>query len=96
MVKTLGSQVKSEVETEPVRAQGNLYEVPEGSRVRVIAIYGGWGARRNLNQIGVHVGDVLRVIRRAPVGGPVLVKSHGAEVAIGKRLAGKVTVERVG
>lgn len=96
MVTTEGPPALPKATTPPAPAEGPLYGAPRGSQVRVLAIRGGWGARRNLNQIGVHVGDQLQVIRKAPLGGPILVKSHGAEVAIGRRLAEKVIVERVG
>jgi Fe2+ transport system protein FeoA len=61
--------------------------------LRIRAIAGGWGVRRNLNQMGLHVGDVVSVVHRAPFGGPVLIESHGSRVAVGRQLAEKIKVE---
>jgi len=61
--------------------------------LKVISISGGWGVRRNLNEVGVHVGDTIQILRRAPFGGPLVVASHGTEVAIGRQMAEKVKVE---
>jgi ferrous iron transport protein A len=72
-----------------------LYQAQANSTLKVLAITGGWGARRNLNEVGVHVGDTVRIVRRAPFGGPLIIQSHGAEVAIGRQLAEKVKVELI-
>ena len=71
----------------------NLYQLQPGSVMRISCISGGWGARRNLNQIGLHIGDEVSVIHRAPFGGPLVVESRGSRVAMGRRLAEKVEVE---
>ena len=46
-----------------------------------------------LTQIGLHPGDSLRVLRIAPMGGPVLVEINGREVALGRGVAQKIFVE---
>lgn len=63
--------------------------------MRISVISGGWGVRRNLNQLGLHVGDEVSVIHKAPFGGPLVVESRGNRVAIGKQLAQKINVEAV-
>ncbi|MBI1940109.1 MAG: ferrous iron transport protein A [Acidobacteria bacterium] len=73
----------------------NLYEARPGSMMRISVISGGWGVRRNLNQLGLHVGDEVSVIHKAPFGGPLVVESRGNRVAIGKQLAQKINVEAV-
>jgi DtxR family Mn-dependent transcriptional regulator len=71
----------------------NLYQLQPGLVMRISFISGGWGARRNLNQIGLHIGDQISVIQRAPFGGPLVIESRGSRVAVGRRLAEKVEVE---
>ncbi|MBZ5515272.1 MAG: ferrous iron transport protein A [Acidobacteriia bacterium] len=71
----------------------NLYQLQPGSVMKISLISGGWGARRNLNQIGLHVGDKVSVIHKAPFGGPLVVENRGSRVAMGRRLAEKVEVE---
>jgi Fe2+ transport system protein FeoA len=48
--------------------------------------------RRSLNQLGIHAGDEMVVLRKAPLGGPVVVRNRGGQVAIGKQLAEKLKV----
>ncbi len=71
----------------------NLYQARNLSELRISLISGGWGVRRNLNQLGLHVGDKVSVIRKAPFGGPLVVESRGHRLAIGRRLAEKIGVD---
>lgn len=73
----------------------NLYQALPGSVMRITLISDGWGVRRNLNQLGLHVGDRVTIVRKAPFGGPIIVESGGNLVAIGRRLAERVRVEVV-
>ena len=49
--------------------------------------------RAKLNQYGLYVGDVVRILRIAPLGGPLLVEINGREIALGRTLAEKILVE---
>jgi Fe2+ transport system protein FeoA len=40
-------------------------------------------------------GDRVRVTKRAPLRGPLLVEAHGRSVALGRGVAAKVEVEQV-
>lgn len=71
----------------------NLYQAHGHTQLKVLLIAGGWETRRSFNQLGIHAGDSVRVVRRAPFGGPLVVESRGTQVAIGKQLAEKVSVE---
>jgi len=62
-------------------------------QARVILIDGGHGVRAHLNTLGIHVGDRLTVVERAPFRGPVLIEVNGTRVAIGRGIASKVRVE---
>lgn len=53
------------------------------------------GVRVKLNQYGLFVGDMVRVVRVAPMGGPILVEVNGREVALGRTLAEKIKVELI-
>jgi len=77
----------------PITAPISLTQAADHNLLQIVSIVGGWGVRRNLNQIGLHVGDRLRILRRAPFGGPLVVEIHGASVAIGRGLAEKIKVE---
>jgi Fe2+ transport system protein FeoA len=43
--------------------------------------------------MGIHAGDRIRVLRRAPFGGPLVIDNRGTQVAVGKQLAEKIRVE---
>jgi len=62
-------------------------------QVRVMSIDGGHRVRAHLNTLGIHVGDWLTVVERAPFRGPVLVEINGTRLALGRGVASKVQVE---
>ena len=70
-----------------------LDRIRAGQEVRVIQIAAGRSATRQLAQFGIRAGTTLKVRRSAPMGGPVLVDSAGSQVAIGRGMARKVSVE---
>ena len=63
---------------------------------RVIMIDGGQKARSYLNTLGIHIGDWLTVVQRAPFRGPVLIEIHGTRVALGRGVASKIQVDMDG
>ncbi len=71
----------------------NLYEAEDETSLKILAILGGWEVRRSFNQIGIHVGDRIRVLSRAPFGGPMVVDNQGTHVAVSKQLAENIKVE---
>ena len=70
-----------------------LDQAHANSTLKITSISGGWGVRQNLNEVGLHVGDSIRILRKAPFGGPLMVVSHGTKVAVGRQLAEKIKVE---
>ena len=71
----------------------NLYEAVGQVYLKICTILGGWEIRRSFNQIGIHAGDRIRVLCRAPFGGPLVIDNRGTRVAVGKQLAEKIKVE---
>ena len=71
----------------------NLYKAEGQSYLKIQTILGGWETRRSFNQIGIHAGDRIRVVCRAPFGGPLVIDNRGTQVAVSKQLAEKVKVE---
>jgi Fe2+ transport system protein FeoA len=71
----------------------NLYEADNHAKLKVLLIAGDWEVRRSFNQLGIQPGDRVRVLRRAPFGGPMEIDNHGTKVAVGKQLAEKIRVE---
>ena len=71
----------------------NLYDADRESNLKILSILGGWEIRRSFNQIGIHAGDRIRVLCRAPFGGPLVIDNRGTQVAVSKQLAEKIKVE---
>lgn len=69
----------------------NLLNVPIGKTVRLTSVNARLSAK--LRQHGLHVGDRVRVLRSAPLGGPLLVEVNGREIALGRGVAEKIFVE---
>lgn len=70
-----------------------LLNAPRGTWLKVISLNGGEGLRARLTQYGLFEGDCLRVLRAAPLHGPLLVEVNGREIALGRRVAEKIQVE---
>jgi Fe2+ transport system protein FeoA len=70
-----------------------LTEVEAETWVKLVGIEGLDGAEQKLAQFGLFTGDHARVVRRAPLGGPLLLEAGGREIAIGRSLAERILVE---
>ncbi len=70
-------------------------DVPEGTQLRVVNIFGGWGIRQRLSQLGIFPGDIIRVVRSGAFGGPIYIEVNGNAVAIGRGVASHIEVEKV-
>ena len=70
----------------------SLAHIHAGSVVGVIQIRGGWGIQQRLNQLGIHPGDQIEVKRNGIWGGPVLIRVHGIDMALGRGMARHVIV----
>jgi ferrous iron transport protein A len=70
-----------------------LLQFSPGDSVRVIDFDGGINLRSKLVQHGIHPGDCLRLLRQAPLGGPLLVECNEREIALGRGVADKIIVE---
>jgi Fe2+ transport system protein FeoA len=68
-----------------------LLNVPDGEQARLILV--SERLLRKLRQYGLHLGDTLRVLRSAPLGGPLLVEVNGRELALGRTVAENLFVE---
>jgi ferrous iron transport protein A len=58
-----------------------------------MVIDGGHRVRSHLNTLGIHIGDWLTVVERAPFRGPVLVEVNGTRLALGRGVAAKIRVD---
>ena len=70
-----------------------LLQISPGESVRVIDFAGGVNLRSKMIQYGIHPGDCMRLVRKAPLGGPLLVECNQREIALGRGVADKIIVE---
>ena len=66
-----------------------------GRAARIVAVDGGHGLRRHLQQMGFHPGDAVSVSSRGAFRGPLLVSIHGSQIAIGRGIARKIVIKPV-
>ena len=59
----------------------------------ITEINGGKGLEHKLRQLGLIPGDRVRILRHAPLGGPLLVEIEGRSIAVGRGIAAKIQVE---
>ncbi|MCI0691102.1 ferrous iron transport protein A [candidate division KSB1 bacterium] len=64
-----------------------------GIAARIVRIEGGQTVWERLNEVGLHIGDRITVIRRAPLHGPLLVQCNGQDIAISSSIAVKIFVQ---
>lgn len=72
-----------------------LLDSPKGKLVRIIEYKGGKGVGFKLRQLGLNPGREVRVLRHAPLGGPVMIAFDSRSVALGRGIAARVEVEAV-
>ena len=72
-----------------------LLDSPKGELVRIIDYQGGRGVGYKLRQLGLSPGREVKVLRYAPLGGPLMIDVAGRSVALGRGIAARVTVEAV-
>lgn len=72
-----------------------LDQLYQNKRAKVIDIQGGQGIRQRLSQMGIHPGDVITILRYGALGGPILIEVHGSQVALGRGIAARITVEEM-
>ena len=72
-----------------------LLAAGSGNKIRLIGFETGSDLEGKLRQLGILPGDLARVLRHAPLGGPVLIEINGREIALGERIASKVLIEEI-
>jgi Fe2+ transport system protein FeoA len=71
-----------------------LINASVGVELQIAAFEDGEQLIRKLNRIGLYAGDGIRLLRIAPLRGPVLLESAGREIALGRSIAAKIRVRQ--
>jgi Fe2+ transport system protein FeoA len=70
-----------------------LSDIGDDSFVTIMGFEGGECFQVKMLQYGLFVGDCVRILRRAPLDGPLLISVSGREIALGKTVARNILVE---
>ncbi|MBD3246182.1 MAG: ferrous iron transport protein A [Candidatus Omnitrophica bacterium] len=73
----------------------NITELPEAKSARVVAISGGAGLRKKLQDLGIREGTVVRKVTRLFTHGPIVVRAGSTEIALGRGMASKVEIQLI-
>ncbi len=73
----------------------HLIDVGVGILTKVVGFDGDPKSQNRLFQHGIYPGDEARILRTAPLKGPLLVEVSGRELAIGRTIAKNIVVELV-
>ena len=73
----------------------SLLHIELGKKVKFVAFHGGEAFQHKMLSLGLLPGDLARVVRRAPLDGPVLIEISGREFALGRDVAEKIEVVEV-
>jgi ferrous iron transport protein A len=71
----------------------SLLDAPHETWLKVASLEGGANVRARLSQHGLFTGDRIRVLRAAPLKGPLLIEVNGREIALGRGVAANICVE---
>ena len=72
-----------------------LLEIEVGKWVKVVGFDGAEKFQERLLHHGLYPGDLARILRAAPLKGPLLVEVSGRELALGRAVAQKILVENI-
>ncbi len=78
-----------------IRDAVTLLDIPEGEKAEVVNLAGGYGFMRRLQEMGLIPGQIVKVIRNSAMG-PVEISVMGTHLAIGRGIAAKIIVKRLG
>lgn len=69
-----------------------LLQLKPGHQARITGFSGGRTLAAKLRQLGIAPGACVRVVRVAPLKGPVLIEIDGRAIALGRQIASQVIV----
>ena len=72
-----------------------LLEAAPGMTVRITGYHSGENLEGKLRQLGLMPGDPVRILRKAPLQGPLLLEIGGREIALGVMIAALIDVEEI-
>ncbi len=72
-----------------------LSELQPNTKVRIINLEGGAGFQRRLRVLGIKEGQIIKIISRQPLRGPITISTGNTHVSIGRGMSNKIIVEKI-
>ena len=72
-----------------------LIKLKEGQVAEIVSVAGGWRATQRLADLGLILGTKIKVLRKAPLRGPVEIEVRGSRLVLGRGLASKILVKPI-
>jgi len=70
-----------------------LLDLPKNKTARIIAIDGGREFQRKLCVMGIREGELVKLVSKQPMNGPLTIQACGCQMTLGRGMARKITVE---
>lgn len=70
-----------------------LSDLKPGQEGEIISVIGGFMANKRLADLGITSGTKIKVIKKAPLSGPVKIEVMGSKLVLGRGLASKILVK---
>jgi ferrous iron transport protein A len=72
-----------------------LLYLTKGSKGKITEIQGGHGLIRRLKVLGIREGQIVRIISKQPLKGPITITTGSTQMTIGRGMASKIFVEEL-
>jgi ferrous iron transport protein A len=70
-----------------------LAHLSHNKLAKIIKIEGGHGLHNKLRVLGIREGELIRIVSKQPLFGPITVAVSGSQITIGRGMAHKIIVE---
>jgi len=70
-----------------------LSELTQNKQAKIIHIQGGHGLQRKLAVMGIKEQQIIKIISRQPLRGPITIQIRGTHLTMGRGMAQKIQVE---
>ena len=77
------------------RVHTTLTHLKKGESGRIIHIHGGHGFKRRLNTLGIREGQIVKVVSKQPMVGPLTFSVGNCQMTMGRGMAHKIIVEEL-
>ena len=72
-----------------------LMHLKNNQSARIKHIHGGLGLRKRLNSLGIREGQIVKLVSKQPLMGPLTISVGNTQMTIGRGMAHKILVEEI-